>query len=46
MKNYSNESYEDMFNHFVRIVEEELTEEDWANIERSIRDQERKINSS
>ena len=39
MKNYPDESYEDMFNHFVRIVEEEeedLTEEDWTNIIKSL----------
>ena len=40
MKNYPDESYEDMFNHFVRIVEEEeedLTEENLANIERAMK---------
>ena len=41
MKNYPDESYEDMFNRFVRIVEEEeedLTKEDWDRINRSLRE--------
>ena len=39
LRNYPDESYEDMFNRFIRIVEEEekdLTKEDWEGIERSL----------
>ena len=41
LRNYPDESYEDMFNRFIRIVEEEekdLTKEDWDDIERSLKE--------
>ena len=40
LKNYPDESYEDMINRFIRIAEEEeedLTKEDWNDISRSLK---------